>query len=106
MFAKAYLADAGEKLGILDGAAPFAGAGHEYRDGLVRLDVHVNGAAYRFIVLAGVVVGGVETDGFVVALLPLELFLRRSRSHEDQGTQEYECKCRFHSKDNIQAKEK
>jgi hypothetical protein len=56
----------------------------------------VNGAAYCFIVLASVVIGGIQADGFVVALLPLESFLlgegwAGAGAHEEQEAIRFVC---------------
>src|ERR1700682_1153346 len=51
---------------------------------------------------AGMIVGGIQPDGFVVRRLPFKDFLlRRRRSGEGQGDQECEDRCGFHSNDSI-----
>src|SRR5258708_13203428 len=70
------------------------------RYGLWRFNSALKAAARR-ISLAGVIVGRVQPDGFIVPWLPFKSSLRGSRSREREGPQECEYKCGFHSNDSI-----
>ena len=66
-----------EGIGMLDGVGPGIGVGQKDRDGFLRIDFNVNVAAIGSGVIgaAGMIVRGIETQGFVVGGLPVKNFI-------------------------------
>jgi len=86
MFAQAYRPNVAQHLRILHRAIPLACSSHENRDGLLRVDVHMDHPALRTIAFSTMVVGRVEPHGFLCPALPLKYLLLRKRL---AGAQKY-----------------
>src|SRR6266849_892362 len=89
--------------GVLQSLVPVLRARQKYRDGLLRLEVHMNVAAIRarMVSAPGMIIRGVQPHALVVGREPIENFLLcegRLRGHAYRQECENGCDfCSFHS---------
>src|ERR1700687_3118477 len=91
----AQLSQVAQALGILQRLVPFLGARQEYRDRLLRSDIHLNVAAVpgRVISQPRMIIRGVQPHALVIARQPIENSLlaeRRPGESASQQKREYE----------------